>query len=88
MGTITLGSKDRFVFLVILINMISLNFAYSELKPDRIYTADTKKSKTFVRDGLIIGGDRAIDEITVKDIRRAKNSECAPNIGKLIIMRS
>ncbi|HUP57719.1 MAG TPA: hypothetical protein VM598_09730 [Bdellovibrionota bacterium] len=47
--------------------------ASAELKPDKIYVAEGKKQKFYVRDGLITGGDRAINEVVVRDIRRANN---------------
>jgi hypothetical protein len=47
--------------------------ASAELKPDKIYVAEGKKQKFYVRDGLITGGDRAISEVVVRDIRRANN---------------
>ncbi len=47
--------------------------ARAEIRPDKIFVADEKKSGFYIRDGLIVGGDRAIDPIIVKDIRRAAN---------------
>lgn len=35
--------------------------------------ADAKKTKFYLRDGMVTGGDRAIDEVVVKDIRRGVN---------------
>ncbi len=53
----------------------SLGAAHAELKPDKIYVAEGKKQRFYIRDGLITGGDRAINEVVVKDIRRAVNPE-------------
>lgn len=50
-----------------------LPYARGEIRPEKVHVADSKKTKAYIRDGLIIGGDRAIDDVTVKDIRRAKN---------------
>ncbi|OFZ54584.1 MAG: hypothetical protein A2428_00750 [Bdellovibrionales bacterium RIFOXYC1_FULL_54_43] len=47
--------------------------AMADLRPDKIQVADGKKTQAYVRDGLVIGGDKAIDEVLVKDIRRAAN---------------
>jgi hypothetical protein len=47
--------------------------ALAELKPDKIFVAEGKKSKFYIKDGLITGGDRSIDEVVVRDIRRANN---------------
>jgi len=47
--------------------------AEAEVRPERVYLADAKKNKAYVRDGLIVGGDRAIDDVVVKNIRRSIN---------------
>jgi hypothetical protein len=47
--------------------------AFAELRPDKVHVADSKKTQAYIRDGLITGGDKAIDEVVVKDIRRASN---------------
>lgn len=48
--------------------------ADAELRPEKVHVADIKKTQTYVRDGLITGGDKAINEFVVKDIRRATNT--------------
>lgn len=48
--------------------------AVADLRPDRVHVADEKKNLAYIRDGLIIGGDQAVNEYVVKDIRRAANS--------------
>ncbi len=45
-----------------------------ELKPENFHVAETKKTKFYVQDGMVVGGDQAIEEVTVKDIRRATNA--------------
>jgi hypothetical protein len=47
--------------------------ASAELRPDKVHVADAKKNLSYIRDGLFVGGDKAIDEVVVKDIRRAAN---------------
>jgi hypothetical protein len=49
--------------------------ARGELKPDKVFVAEGKKSKFYIKDGLITGGDRAVSEVIVKDIRRASNPD-------------
>jgi len=49
-------------------------WAIADLRPEKIHVADAKKSKFYVKDGLIIGGDKAINEVVVRDIRRATNA--------------
>lgn len=50
-----------------------LSLAAADLRPEKVHVADSKKNQVYVRDGLIIGGDRAIDDVVIKDIRRADN---------------
>ena len=45
----------------------------AELRPDKVHVADAKKNLSYIRDGLFVGGDKAIDDVVVKDIRRAAN---------------
>lgn len=63
-----------------LMSFLILNFfatlsaqAVADLRPDRVHVADEKKNLAYIRDGLIIGGDQAVNEFVVKDIRRAAN---------------
>ena len=55
--------------------------ARAELRPDKVHVADSKKNQSYIRDGLITGGDKAIDEVVVKDIRRAAN----PGYERIVI---
>ncbi|MBC7692727.1 MAG: hypothetical protein H7222_13275 [Methylotenera sp.] len=43
------------------------------LQADEVHTAEGKKSQIYVQEGLFVGGDRAIDRVVIKDIRRAAN---------------
>jgi hypothetical protein len=45
----------------------------AEIRPEKIHLSDNKKTQNYLADGLIMGGDRAISGILVKDIRRALN---------------
>jgi hypothetical protein len=47
--------------------------ARADLRPEKVYVAENRKTQTYIKDGLIVGGDQAIHDIIVKDIRRAKN---------------
>jgi hypothetical protein len=51
------------------------SFSQADLKPETVHRVENKKTKVYIQDGLFVGGDRAIDQIIVKDIRRA------PNVG-------
>lgn len=46
----------------------------AEIRPEKIHLADAKKNQSYIKDGLITGGDRMIDGYIVKDIRRAANA--------------
>jgi hypothetical protein len=48
--------------------------AQAAIRPDKVHVADSKKTQNYVKDGLIVGGDRAIDDVVVRDIRRAANA--------------
>src|SRR5689334_6769975 len=63
------------VFSTIWASLIILSHpVQAEIRPEKIFEADVKKTGVFVQDGIIRGGDQAINEVTVKDIRRANNS--------------
>jgi hypothetical protein len=47
--------------------------AQADLRPEKVYIAENRKTQTYIKDGLIVGGDQAIQDVTIKDIRRAKN---------------
>lgn len=42
------------------------------LKPEEIYLADTKKTRFFVQEGLVVGGDHSINDVVVKQVRHAR----------------
>lgn len=48
--------------------------ASAGLKPDNVHVADAKKTLQYLTDGMVVGGDRAIDDVVIRDIRRAPNS--------------
>lgn len=47
--------------------------AYADLKPEKVHVADAKKNKSYVKDGLVVGGDRSITDVIVRDIRHSNN---------------
>lgn len=49
--------------------------ARAGLRPEKIYVADQKKTKNYIQDGLIIGGNRSTQEFIIQDIRHATNPE-------------
>jgi hypothetical protein len=47
--------------------------AHADIRPEKVYVAENRKTQTYIKDGLITGGDSAIQDVVIKDIRRAKN---------------
>jgi hypothetical protein len=47
--------------------------AHADIRPEKVYVAENRKTQTYIKDGLISGGDSAIQDVVIKDIRRAKN---------------
>ena len=41
------------------------------LEPEKVFVADSQKTRFYVPDGLVVGGDEAIDDVVVLDIRHA-----------------
>ena len=48
--------------------------AMAALRPNQVKTADGRKTDAYLSDGVVVGGDRAIDDVVIRDIRRAPNS--------------
>jgi hypothetical protein len=55
--------------------------ALADLKPDRVHLAQGRKTGNYIADGLVTGGDQAINDVVVKDIRRAVN----PGFERIVI---
>ena len=56
--------------------------AVKGIRPEDVYVADSRKTHRYVRDGLVVGGDQAVNDITIKNIRLAKGGR---NYERLII---
>lgn len=65
--------KRSFITLLLILGSQSSSAAVAGLKPDHVFVADAKKSKSYIGDGVIVGGDWAIDQVVVSGIRRAAN---------------
>lgn len=61
------------IVLGCLLSFVSVS-ARAELRADKVQVAEAKKTQAYMKDGLIVGGDRAINEVIVKDLRRAANA--------------
>jgi len=68
-----LSRLSLFAFVAVLASAPLDSFA--GMDPDAVRTADGKKTQAYLKDGLFVGGDRAIGNCTVKDIRRAVNGD-------------
>jgi hypothetical protein len=69
--------KNQISWSGLILGVIGLSFAantFAALKTEKIFIAEAKKSKTYIRGGVIVGGDWAIDDFAVTGIRRAANS--------------
>ena len=49
--------------------------AYSDIIPEKIFTAQTRKLNTYTDDGMIVGGHRSINHVIIKGIRHAENKD-------------
>lgn len=47
--------------------------SFASIRQDKVHVTDAKKTNLYIQDGMFVGGDRAIDGVVVKDIRRAAN---------------
>lgn len=78
--------QKYFFFLIlwagVLTSSASICQAFAVLKPEKIHIADSKKNEFYIKDGLVTGGDQAIDEVIVKDIRHSKKN---PGFERLVI---
>lgn len=75
--------KLRFIGACFVAGVLSFPVAntFAALKPEKIHLADARKTKFYLKDGLVVGGDRAINDVVVKDIRRALN----PGFERIVI---
>lgn len=59
---------------IVLFGALAPLVSLGAIRPDKVHTADTKKTGFYLKDGLVVGGDRAIGDVVIKDIRRASNT--------------
>ncbi len=70
--TLVVGAVLSGIFTGVLFG--TANSTRAALRPESVHVADAKKMQAYVRDGMFVGGDRTINDVTVKDIRRASNA--------------
>lgn len=59
----------------VFVSLLSGISASAAIAPSEVHQAELKKTQSYIREGIVVGGDRAIDDVTVKDIRRATQSD-------------
>lgn len=64
-------STGNSFFLLVL---IFPGLALGAIRADKVHLAENKKTQVYIQDGLFVGGDRMIDQVIIKDIRRASNA--------------
>ncbi len=63
-----------YLIILLISNLLTSN-AGADIRPEKVFVAEAKKTKFYIKEGLITGGDHAINDVTVKDIRHAANSD-------------
>lgn len=43
------------------------------LLPEKVHVTEGRKSDAYIQDGLFVGGDRVVQDVVIKDLRRAMN---------------
>lgn len=69
-GTFWRGTSAIFLVLIFLESVT----ATAAIDPTKVHVADVEKNNSYIQDGMVVGGDRAINEVVIHDIRRAMNS--------------
>lgn len=60
---------------VVVLVQVALQPAFSAVEPQRVFQAAGKKNQQYLADGIVVGGDSAIQNVRVKEIRRAANPQ-------------
>ncbi|MGK5087847.1 hypothetical protein WDW86_09830 [Bdellovibrionota bacterium FG-2] len=60
--------------ILVLSVLLLCSHAFAEIRAEKVHVADAKKTEAYIKDGMFTGGDRAIEGVLVKDIRRAVNA--------------
>jgi hypothetical protein len=61
-------------FLTLVVLSILPISAHAALDSSQVHPAETKKTNTYLRTGVIIGGTAEVKDVIIEDIRRAKNA--------------
>src|SRR5688572_29618323 len=68
-------SLRKIAFYTFFVAGVSSAAVFAGFNPDQVYTADGKKMNTYIREGLIVGGDRSVSDVVVLDLRHAINRD-------------
>ncbi len=63
----------RFSWILFTVSLM-VSPVHAAIQQDKVFPVDSKKRQSYLSDGLFVGGDQAISEVVVRDIRRAANA--------------
>jgi hypothetical protein len=67
-------NRVRYLSIAGLVASFVSPFIGASVRPEKIKLSDLSKTDSYIRDGLVVGGDQAVTYVNVKDIRHALNS--------------
>lgn len=67
--------RKPFLFSACLLIASHASAAIEGLRPEAIYVGDLKKTGSYIREGVIQGGDKSVDQVVIKGIRRGGTTE-------------
>ena len=69
---------ERISYLILVsaapLALFVLEPAWGEVRPEKVQTSDVRKTNVYLPDGVVVGGDRAINDPVITGIRRAGNA--------------
>jgi len=63
------------IVLIAVMTQLTAHSAKGAINKDKVSVAESRKTEHYVSKGVYVGGDWAVDTITIKDIRYAKNAK-------------
>jgi hypothetical protein len=61
-------------FIILSMSFFAQTIARASLDGTRVHSVEPKKTQSYVREGLVVGGDRQVTQVEIKEIRRAMNN--------------
>jgi hypothetical protein len=59
--------------VAVYVGMLLVSGAQASVNAQRVFQASSKKTQHYLADGVVVGGDSAIQSVRIKEIRRAAN---------------